>query len=283
MKRLFLLCCLVLFLCSTAQAIPIALDFVPSYSWYHGCGPTASASIMGYWDLHGYGNLLSATGWDEVSLTANVRDQISSPEHNAKYDSSPDNPDMPPPLDTSLADFWHTSEGSLRYGWSYTHYTDDAYRNYASLMGYDFESQFFSRSWESITTEIDTGNPLSAYVDSNGDGRGDHFIPIFGYDEREDGLFYASYNTWHESETIDWYEFSSFGDHQRFSVGSLAYVRPMDVPIGGMEISYKDFTDPPDPPNIDPVPEPATMLLFVTGLAGLAGINRRRKSQPVMH
>ena len=36
------------------------LSDVPSYSWYHGCGPTAAASVLGYWDLHGYTNMFTA-------------------------------------------------------------------------------------------------------------------------------------------------------------------------------------------------------------------------------
>ena len=263
---------------SSAFASPVALDFVPAYNWYHGCGPTASASIMGYWDLHGYDNLYDASGWEEVRYTENVKEHISSTEHNLKYDSQPDNPDLPVPPDTSLADFWHTSEGGLGYGWSYTSHMDDANSNYAAFRGYNFESAFFSRTWENLVSEIDNGNPLVAYVDSNGDGSSDHFIPIFGYDEREDGLYYASYNTWHESETIDWYLFGPTSSVYSFGITSLAYIHPLDEAIGGLPISYIDFTPEPIPePEPTPAPEPGTIMLLGTGLMGLLGLRRKFK------
>src|SRR6056297_2913595 len=50
---------------------------VPAYSWHHGCSPTTTASLFGYWDINGYPNLFDAAE-DEIFLTANVRDQISS-------------------------------------------------------------------------------------------------------------------------------------------------------------------------------------------------------------
>ena len=272
--------CLSILLPQSILAVPVVLDYVPSYNWYHGCGPTASASIMGFYDLHGYDNLFDASGWEEVRYTENVREHISSTAHNLKYDPRPDDFSLPTPPDTSLADFWHTSEGSLPYGWSYTSHMDDAHINYASFRGYNFESAFFSRTWENLLAEIDNGNPVAAYVDSNGNGSSDHFIPIIGYDEREDGLYYASYNTWHESEVIDWYLFGSPSSENRFGISSLAYIHPLDDPIGGLPISYIDFNIIPEPgpvPDpINPVPEPSTIILLSIGLICLSGWGKRK-------
>ena len=57
--------CLLILLPQSILAVPVVLDYVPSYNWYHGCSPTASANIMGYWDLHGYDGMFdeSGSGW----------------------------------------------------------------------------------------------------------------------------------------------------------------------------------------------------------------------------
>ena len=36
-----------------AQLSSALLDDVPAYNWYHGCGPTAAASVLAYYDVHG--------------------------------------------------------------------------------------------------------------------------------------------------------------------------------------------------------------------------------------
>ena len=44
------------------------------------------------------------------------------------------------------------------------------------------------------------------------------------------------------------------------------------LPFENSTLTFKADTD-----NINPIPEPATLLLFATGLAGLAAAGRRRR------
>ena len=211
--------------CSVSSGAAVSLSGVPAYNWYHGCGPTAAGSIVGYYDVLGYSNLFDAEGWDAVKLTANVQDQISSPAHNAKYDPHPDDPNLPVPPNTSLACWFRTSV-NLQYGWSYLSYSDDAFEGYGQYRGYECDSwyeSFAALTWTEFVGEIDAGRPLMFLVDTNGDGGTDHFVPVFGYDDRgAGGLHYGCYTTWSESETVAWYQFRAMGDP--WGVGYATFV-----------------------------------------------------------
>ena len=240
---------------STARTI----DSVPAYSWYHGCGPTAAASVIAYWDLFGFPNLFDAVGAD-VFLTGNVQNQISSPAHNAKYDPTPDGPGPVPAL-TSLADWFQTSVDPLDFGWSYLTFADSAFEGYAAFRVYEFDAQtrgFDYVTWANVVEAVDANQPFMSLVDVDGDGSTDHFVPVLGYDDRGPlGRFYGSYTTWGEDETINWQPFRGLG--HVWGIGFATFVEPLDVPT----------------PN--PVPEPGSLLLVTAGWGSLVAVRVRRR------
>ena len=261
-KKSALSVCLWIMFLSTphAGASTVLLENVPAYKWYHGCGPTAAASILGYWDLNGYDSLFDATGWENIRLTSNVQDEISSPAHNKKYENG-DDPNLPEPLDTSIADFFHTSEFSLPDGSSYFKYSDDVFTGYAAYRGYgDWDAWYemfnVTFTWEDLVEQIDNGYPMMFFVDSDGTEGADHFVSVFGYDD-ESGLF-AFYNGWGEGEDIEdisWASFLGIRDGRTWG------------------IAYAIFIEPGIPDTA--VPEPSTVLYMFLGLA--FGLARLRK------
>lgn len=217
------------------------LDEVPSYYWYHGCSPTAGGSIIGYWDQRGYDGLFDASGWSDVRMTYNVADQISSPAHNDKYDPKPDDPTLPDPPDTSIADFMHTSEGALDMGYTYVTDIGPGLAAYAGHRGASFESATYSAfagfGWDDLVTSIDAGHPLLFSVDTDGDGGVDHTVPVFGYDDRgAEGRFYAFNTTWEEAEHVAWEEFLPTSPGERWGVGVVSTFEPAQVALAGEEI-----------------------------------------------
>jgi hypothetical protein len=246
-----------------ATSTPVTLSDLPAYNWYHGCGPTAAGSIIGYWDLHGYPNLFTSSG-SNVFLTTNVQYQISSPAHNAKYDPKPDDPTLPTPPMTSIADWFRTSVDPLGFGGSYLSYADDAFTGYTNYRGYTFNAwnemfgtQFtWQFAWSDLTNEIDAGRPVMFLVDYTGDGVTDHFVPVFGYDDQgAGGLWYGLYTTWSESEAIVWQRFRGMSSSYGWGVGYATLINAVSAPV----------------------PEPATMFLLGSGLIGIAELRKRFK------
>lgn len=209
---------------------PMLLSNVPAYNWYHGCGPTAAASVIGYYDVHGFDNLFTASGWNAVKLTSNVQDQISSPAYNAKYDPTPDNTSLPVPPKTSIASWFETSKDPLEYGWAYLSKADVAFRGYINYRGYQCSSwseSYGSLTWQDLMNEINAGRPMMFLVDTDGNGGTDHFVPVFGYEDRgANGKYYACYTTWTEDETVAWYKFQSMGNAWGVGYGTFLQVVP---------------------------------------------------------
>jgi len=161
---------------------------VPSYIWYHGCGPTAIGMIIGYWDAHGFGNLIPGSNdWDANRQA--IKDAIASPGHIYDYVPTPDRvptPEDPYHADDCIADFCGCSRNPLEHGWSCFSKQDDGFRDYAEYCGYAgsiAQNVYYSSLWDSFVAAIDAGEPVEFLVDTDGSGGTDHFIAAIGYDD----------------------------------------------------------------------------------------------------
>ncbi len=227
---------------------------VPSYIWHHGCGPTAAAMVVGYWDQKGFGHL--APG-DANIQSPGVNNMISSQGNYEDYclpiDSYPllieDRSGLPygsqHPND-SIADFMNTSRSSHGnyYGWSW--FSDVANGLYGHIgltepMSRCSVYQYFwsSSLWNEYCYHIDCGHPAVMMVDSDADGVPDHFVTAIGYGKSGNKNMYACYNTWDKS--VHWYEFGDVKPNQPFGVYGVAVVVLTEPSIPEIKL-YEDFT-----------------------------------------
>ncbi|MEA1864975.1 MAG: NosD domain-containing protein [Euryarchaeota archaeon] len=217
--------------------LPQMLDYqviisdVPVYEWYRGCGPTAAGMIIGYWDGHGFGDLVRGNASTQTSA---VNDMISSSGNYDDYcvpiDYYPNLlPDKSEPpiddehLDNCVADFMKTSQSYYynHYNWSWYSDVDDALREYALMVDSQYKVSVRNDRWGAFTwygfrDEIDMNHPVELLVDTDGNGNSDHFVTAIGYGEQDGKPMYACLTTWDTS--IHWYKFAQMDIGQPWGI-----------------------------------------------------------------
>ena len=212
---------------------------VPAYVNHHGTGPTAAAMVLGYYDMHGFPNLIPG---DSSTQTAAVNSIIASTEHYNDYALPLDDPGTGILADKSelgdahtpnncLADWTHTS-------WSYygNHYGEsdtDPLRNgidaYANSRGYsEFTTGrftvYFSEDLPELVSRminhIDQNRPVIVWACPDGNSDAREYVTVVGYDT--DTQRYACYNTLDTS--IHWYSY--IGHHTPYSICGAIWLYP---------------------------------------------------------
>lgn len=224
---------------SSLSAAAVTLMDVPAYLWRHGCGPTAAGMVIGYWDGHGYDNLVSGNAFTQTTA---VDETIASSEGTANHytdyawpeDSYPDlladKSELPlgdEHPNNSIADYMKTSQSYFNnyYGWSWfsdigsamTAYANSGFladNNYAITRNLYMGSTL---NWNSFRAEIDAGRPMVLLVDSDADGWTDHFVTAIGYDTIGNVPYYACWDTWYD-DTIRWSQFAPMASGQSFGI-----------------------------------------------------------------
>ena len=249
---------------------------VPAYTWRHGCGPTATGMVAGYYDAHGFDDLIPG---DAGAQTTAVLQAIASDQrdgggigHYQDYsmprdDSGPVQGDRSaaPAGDEhasdSVADFMHTSwsvEG-LTYGGSWTDMVGPAFTEFvgnrqpaytASYHDYYVGDPISTTTWSVYKREVDAGRPMVLIVDCNGDGGIDHAITGVGYRETGDLREYAYYNTWDTS--VHWAQYRPPSSAYAWGIWG---VTTLSLGTGTTPDPPPDPPAPPDPP-VPPDPEP---------------------------
>ena len=240
---------------AVAAAGEVVVAGVPAYIWHDGCAPTSTGMVLGYWDGHGFPDLIPG---DASTPTAAVYQAIAShgsaaaPGNYEDYALPTDSggaikPDKSEPpagdehVSDSVADFMQTSWSAdgLAYGWSYTNMVGPAFTSFAQLRlpgATATATDYYTGSYGSwaftfavLQQEIDAGRPMVLCVDSNGDGTTDHAVAGIGYRETNGYPEYACWDTW--STSMRWERFRDVSSSYAWGVsGGTALSLTMGTP-----------------------------------------------------
>ena len=230
------------FLQAAPGAVVASIPGVPVYLWRHGCGPTSVGMVLGYYAARGFPDLFTG---DASTQTPSVSQSIASqgsgtvgsgtqlhyedyalPDDSSSSTVIADRSTAYPTgchASDSIADFMHTSWSSVGnfYGWSWSSDIQSAFASYVHLRNPAYiphstqYSMGSSLTWSVLTNEIANNRPMVFLVDSSGDGRTDHFVPIVGYSDGPPQQ-YACYDTWYTP--LRWCQFRAMSSSYTWGV-----------------------------------------------------------------
>ncbi|MBP6874431.1 MAG: hypothetical protein KBD56_00010 [Candidatus Eisenbacteria bacterium] len=204
----------------------VVLGEVPAYLWHHGCGPTALGMVIGYWDDHGFPDLVPGSSSSQTpAVDAMIADDSGHP--SCALPDGDHYQDYACPLDDSggallpdrsqtggahesncVADFMRTSWSSRGnyYGWSWDTDVAPAFHAYvrkvSNYLPTSTTAQYDAFPWMSYMAQIDAGWPVVLLVDTDADGNTDHFVTAVGYESTTQ--YYAVHDTW--DRKLHWYK-----------------------------------------------------------------------------
>ena len=210
-----------------ASGTQVVIQDVPVYLGYRGCGPTAAAMIIGYYDGHGYPDLVSG---DASTQTTAVNNMISSQGNwddycvpldyypGPMYNDKSEYPWGDEHDDDCIADFMKTSQSYYNnyYSWSWFSDVDDALEDYVDYIAPQYEVDasnlkyiWGGLNWDNYCAEINANRPMVLLIDSDGDDDADHYVTGVGYWDDNGQKYYGCYDTW--TSSLRWYDFSEMG------------------------------------------------------------------------
>ena len=180
------------------------LEQAPSYGYVGNCTYSATAMLIGYYDLRGYDNLFTASGWEEIRWTRNVKLEI--------WDSDAEK--------NSIGDYDNVG---YNYPWMVSDWAE--YKGYLGWEEYSLNGDA-PNAFELAKGYIDKDMPVLMTIQYPGHTNY-HAVEMIGYSDTQ----YACYNTYNEGEFPIWYDTSN--------VIKYHFITP-----GGMDNVYIPEPDP---------------------------------------
>jgi hypothetical protein len=242
---------------------PVVISGVPDYLWRHGCGPTAVGNVVGYYDSHGYDDLITgdantqtndtnqamASGGDSgnPNTPGNERhyEDYSRPEDDKTPGILTDDyitaGRIPPHANDCIGDYQRTSQsnhplGGNRYGWSWSNDLGPSFTGYVNQQNPTYNPTYTEYQWSTgtltwavLTNEINNNRPMVFLVDSDGSGGTDHFVAVVGYDAATNQ--YACHDSW-QPAGVRWETFQGMAAGRIFGIWggwSLQLGQPSEI------------------------------------------------------
>ena len=200
----------------TLWAGPVVIPGVPDYQQgvfpgRNDCTPVAAAVVLGYWDSHGYGNLIAGPA-DYAANPAGVSDLVARLKIAMNWDSS----------GTAVV------------------FIPGGILSVAAERGYSFSaSNDYAVSWEDVKTQVDAGQPPVFTMTNPAYQSASHSVACVGYQETGTTRIVISHDNWDTTPEDVYLNFDECGNK------TLTAIAPPKVPVRTLTVRSTPIAEVP--------------------------------------